>query len=149
MKFNWGTGIVIGIILFMVFILQYVIRVQIDSKFDNELVTEDYYQAETLIDSKYEKRQNASKLNEKLKIKNITEGVVIEFPEGFDFSKINGEISLYRPSNQKLDQTFPIKLTSNALIIPKNQLEKGRWDVSVDWTYDGNAYLNSESFNLN
>ena len=149
MKFNWGTGITIGIILFMAFILQYVIRVQVDSRYDNELVTEDYYQAETQIDSKYEKRQNANKLVDKLKITNVSEGVVIEFPTDFDFSKISGEISLYRPSNQKLDQTFPIQLTSNALLIPKNQLENGRWDVSVDWTYDGNSYLNSESFNLN
>lgn len=149
MKFNWGTGITIGIILFMAFILQYVIRVQIDPRYDNELVTEDYYQAETLIDSKYEKKQNANNLNQKLKINAISEGVVIEFPKDFDFSKITGEISLYRPSNQKLDQTLPVKLTSNALIIPKDQMESGRWEVSVDWTYDGNSYLNTESLNLN
>ena len=49
MKFNWGTGIVIGIIAFMVFILQYVIRVQLDARYDNELVTEQYYQKETEI----------------------------------------------------------------------------------------------------
>lgn len=149
MKFNWGTGITIGIILFMAFILQYVIRVQIDSRYDNELVTEDYYKAETLIDSKYEKKQNANNLKQKLKISAISEGVVIEFPTDFDFSKITGEISLYRPSNQKLDQTLPLKLTSNALIIPKNQMESGRWEVSVDWTYDGNSYLSTESLNLN
>ena len=149
MKFNWGTGITIGIILFMAFILQYVIRVQLDSRYENELVTEDYYQAETMVDSKYEKRQNANKLSEKIKIKNLSEGVVIEFPADFDFSKISGEISLYRPSNQKLDHSVPLKLTSNAVLIPAAQLESGRWDVSVDWSYDGIAYLNTESLNLN
>ena len=39
MKWNWGTGLVIGMAAFMIFILQYVIRVQIDDKYDNELVT--------------------------------------------------------------------------------------------------------------
>lgn len=149
MKFNWGTGITIGIILFMVFILQYVIRVQIDSRFDNELVTEDYYQAESLVDSKYQKRQNSNNLSEKLKIENVVEGVIIEFPADFDFSKITGEISLYRPSNQKLDQVVPVKLTSSTMLIPKNQLESGRWDISVDWTYDNIDYLYTKSFNLN
>ena len=149
MKFNWGTGITIGIILFMAFILQYVIRVQVNSNYDNELVTEDYYQAETLIDSKYEKKQNANNLKVKLLIKNVADGVVIEFPSDFDFTKITGEIFLYRPSNEKLDQTLPLKLTSNSLLIPKAVLVNGRWDVSVDWTYDGISYLNSESFNLN
>lgn len=149
MKFNWGTGITIGIILFMAFILQYVIRVQVDSSYDNELVTEDYYQAESLIDSKYEKKQNANNLSVKLLIKNVADGVVIEFPSDFDFTKITGEIFLYRPSNEKLDQTLPLKLTSNSLLIPKAELVSGRWDVSVDWTYDGISYLSSESFNLN
>jgi len=149
MKFNWGTGITIGIILFMAFILQYVIRVQVNSNYDNELVTEDYYQAETLIDSKYEKKQNANNLNQKLKINAVSEGVIIEFPADFDFEKISGEISLYRPSNEKLDQKIPLKLTSNALLIPKAELANGRWDVSVDWIYDGISYLNTESFNLN
>lgn len=149
MKFNWGTGITIGIILFMAFILQYVIRVQVDSRYDNELVTEDYYQAETLIDSKYEKKQNANNLATKVSIKNVAEGLVVEFPSDFDFSKIKGEISLYRPSNQKLDQTVPLTLTSNAFLIPKNQLESGRWDISVDWSYDEISYLNNESLNLN
>ncbi|RRJ92631.1 cytochrome C oxidase Cbb3 [Paenimyroides tangerinum] len=149
MKFNWGTGITIGIILFMAFILQYVIRVQVDSSYDNELVTEDYYQAESLIDSKYEKKQNANNLSVKLLIKNVADGVVIEFPSDFDFTKITGEIFLYRPSNEKLDQTLPLKLTSNSLLIPKAELVNGRWDVSVDWTYDGISYLSSESFNLN
>ena len=133
----------------MAFILQYVIRVQIDSRYENELVTEDYYQAETLVDSKYEKRQNANNLIEKIIIKNISEGIVIEFPTGFDFSNISGEISLYRPSSEKLDHTIPLKLTSNALLIPISQLESGRWDISVDWNYKGTAYLNTESFNLN
>ena len=149
MKFNWGTGITIGIILFMAFILQYVIRVQIDSRYDNELVTEDYYQAETLIDSKYEKKQNANNLATKVSIKNVAEGLVVEFPKDFDFTKIKGEITLYRPSNQKLDQTLPLKLTSNAFLIPKNQIELGRWDITVDWTYDEISYINNESLNLN
>jgi len=148
MKFNWGTGITIGILLFMAFILQYVIRVQLDSRYDNELVTEDYYQAESIMNSKYDKKQNANSLSYKLRIEEKQGTIVIEFPEEFDSTKIEGEIFMYRPSNQKLDYVIPINLTSNVLIIPKENLENGRWDISVDWNYDGIAYLNTESLNL-
>ena len=148
MKMNWGTGITIGIALFMAFILQYVIRVQINSYYDNELVTEDYYQEESLIDSKFNKKENAENLKDKLKFQNLEEGIVIEFPSNFDFEQIKGNISLYRPSNQKLDQKLPMKLSSNYLLIPKNQLEDGRWDITIDWSYEGVSYINSESFNL-
>jgi hypothetical protein len=36
MKINWGTGIAIAIALFMAFILYFVIKVQSNSKYDNE-----------------------------------------------------------------------------------------------------------------
>ena len=48
MKINWGTGIVIAFALFMSFILYFVFKVQSDSKYDNELVTEDYYKKEAI-----------------------------------------------------------------------------------------------------
>jgi len=43
MKINWGTGIVIAFGLFMAFILYFVIEVQSNSKYDNDLVVEEYY----------------------------------------------------------------------------------------------------------
>ena len=49
MKFNWGTGIVIAFALFMTFILSYVFKVQSNDKYDHELVVEDYYKKEALV----------------------------------------------------------------------------------------------------
>lgn len=59
MKFNWGTAIVICFILFMGFILQYVFKVQFNSRYDNELVTEDYYQQEIEVDGEFERETMA------------------------------------------------------------------------------------------
>ena len=41
MKFNWGTGVIIGFGSFMTFILFFVFLVQSNSKYDNELVAND------------------------------------------------------------------------------------------------------------
>ena len=41
MKLNWGKAIVIAFALFITFIMYFVLKVQSDSKYDNELVTED------------------------------------------------------------------------------------------------------------
>ena len=43
MKINWGTGIVIGMTLFISFILYLVFNMLTDEKFDHDLVTEEYY----------------------------------------------------------------------------------------------------------
>lgn len=148
MKFNWGTGIVIVIALFMAFILQYVIRVQFNADYDNELVTEDYYQKEIKVDSDYAMESQANALETPLAISNNFKGIQIEFPAEFDYKNIQGTIFLYRPSNQKLDFDIPVELSSSILLIPKEDLVDGRWNITVDWNYQGKSFRNTQQLNL-
>ena len=145
MKINWGTGIVIAFALFMIFILSFVYKVQSNQKYDNELVTDEYYKKEATVQADIEKKQNANALKNLVVIKKVEEGITVEFPKDFDYSKINGKVSLYRPSSQKLDFEIPISLSSPHLLIPKSNLAGGLWDISVDWNYDGVNYLNKET----
>lgn len=149
MKINWGTGIVIAFALFMSFILFFVFRVQSDSKYDNELVVEDYYKQERVLQDVMDKEENAAHLQQKVTIEDTKEGVLIAFPSDFNPKDIKGKVSLYRPSDQKLDNESQISLsTSNHLLIPKSDLAGGRWDIIVDWQYQGKTYLNKEMMNL-
>lgn len=143
-KINWGTAIVIAFALFMSFILYFVFKVQSDSKYDNELVTEEYYKKEALVQNDIKSEQNANNLKVKVAIANTTEGINIAFPAALDYKKITGKIYLYRPSNQKLDFDTPISLSSSDLLIPKNNLVGGLWDITVEWNYEGKTYLNKE-----
>lgn len=148
MKFNWGTGIVIGIAAFMIFILQYVIRVQLDARYDNELVTEQYYQKETEINGNRLKQENANKLEGTLRIETTAKGIEIYFPESFTANDIKGTVSLYRPSNQAFDQTIPLELSSNYMLIPKSRLVDGRWDITLNFTHKGTDYLKQQTLVL-
>lgn len=148
MKANWGTGIVIAFGLFITFILYFVFKVQGDMKYDHEMVTEEYYKKELGFQEQIDKAQNAYDLTDKVTIENKSEGLLISFPKGFDYHKIKGNVSLYRPSNQKLDFDMPISLSSSNLLIPKTKLVGGRWDITIDWEYQGKGYLNKEKVNL-
>jgi nitrogen fixation protein FixH len=145
MKINWGTGIVIAFGLFMTFILFFVFKVQTNSKYDNELVVEDYYQQELKVQGNIEKKQNANALEQKVKISKSAEGITVQFPTDFDFQNIKGKVSLYRPSNQKLDFEIPISLSTSHLLIPKSNLVGGLWDITIEWEYNEVNYLNKES----
>ena len=145
MKINWGTGITIAIISFISFILYFVIKVQSDSKYDNELVVEEYYKQELTFENKMLKIQNAHDLKDKITFEKTSEGIIVKFPTSLDTSKIQGKVSLYRPSNQKLDSEITISLSDSQLLIPKSSLVGGRWDISIDWQYDGTAYLTQET----
>lgn len=143
-KINWGTAVVIAFALFMSFILFFVFRVQTNSKYDNELVAEEYYKKEATVQKDINSVQNANALSQKLIIGNTAEGIMISFPSALDFKKIKGTVSLYRPSNKKLDFAIPIALANSDLLIPKMNLVGGLWDITVEWTYDGKTYLNKE-----
>lgn len=148
MKINWGTGIAIGIGIFMVFILQYVVRVQLDQRYDNELVTEDYYQQEVEVDGKYLREYNAQLLSHPVGIVAGKEALEITFPKEFDYKNITGTIFLYRPSSQKLDFELPISLSSSSLLIPNAKLVGGRWDITLEWDYEGVSYRNTSKLTL-
>lgn len=149
MKINWGTGIVIAFGLFMTFILFFVFKVQSDSKYDNELVVEEYYKQELKFENQMQKEQNASNMSEKIEIKTSEEGIKITFPSDLDVTLVKGKVSLYRPSNKKLDFEVPISLSGSHLLIPENTLVGGRWDISIDWTYDGKEFLNKKTIYFN
>jgi nitrogen fixation protein FixH len=145
MKINWGTGIVIAFGLFITFILYFVFKVQSDSQYDNELVVEEYYKQELKFENQMIKEQNASDMTDKVIINTSAEGITITFPSDLDLTKVIGKVSLYRPSNQKLDFEVPISLSGPHLLIPKSNLVGGRWDISLDWSYDGKDFLNKKT----
>ena len=148
MKINWGTGIVIAFVFFMSFILFFVFRVQSDRKYDNELVVQEYYKEERGLEGKMDKENSAIALHDNFRIENTPKAIKIVFPETMDVHKITGKVSLYRPSDQRLDFEVPISLSSPYLLIPKQDLAGGRWDITVDWQYEGKGYMKTEMFNL-
>jgi nitrogen fixation protein FixH len=149
MKINWGTGIVIAFALFMAFILYFVFEVQSNSKYDNDLVVEEYYKHDAQFGKEMQRSQNAQDLADKPKVVVTPEGVVITFPDAFVPNKIKGNVSLYRPSNKKLDFEVPISISSPTLLIPKKSLVGGRWDINLEWQYEGKSYLTKETIYIN
>ena len=93
MKINWGTGIVIAFALFMGFILFFIIKVQTNTKYDNEFVVNEYYKKELLAQQDLDKEQNAYDLKkDQVLINLVPEGIAIDFPKDFDYKNIKGKV---------------------------------------------------------
>ena len=141
MKFNWGTGIVLAFIGFISFIMYFVLTMNFDKKFNHDLVTEDYYKAELAYQKDIDKQNNAKTLKENITYTKTSDGLLIEFPQDFDAKKITGKVFLYRPSNKHLDFETPISISESYLLVPDKRLLDGRWNLTVDWQYNGTPYL--------
>lgn len=141
MKINWGTGIVIGLLLFISFILYLVINMLTDKKFDHDLVTEDYYKKELLFQQEIDAEKRGNALTENISDRRMENGWLIEFPENLKLAEISGNLNFYRPSNAKLDFDIPLNLESNRIEIADENLLPGRWNINIHWEYQGETYL--------
>lgn len=141
MKWNWGTGLVIGMLAFISFILYFVITMSVNKKYSYDLVTEEYYAKAMTYQNEIDEETNTYNLEEKITGKKTKEGWLISFPEELDPEKINGKVFLYRPSNQQLDFDSPIVLSGLNLLIPDNSLVDGRWNITLVWTYENKDFL--------
>ena len=141
MKFNWGTGLVIGLGLFIVFILYFVITISTNKKYDYDLVTEEYYAAEMVYQTEIDAEKNSNTLSSSILGEKTANGWELTFPAEIDNSKVTGNVFLYRPSNKKLDFTLPLELNGSKIVIPSEKLVAGRWNTIVQWSYEGKDYL--------
>ena len=149
MKLNWGSYIVIAFALFMAFILYFVVKVQVNRDYDNELVIDEYYKHDAHFGDEMTKLQNAESLQTKPVIGTEAEGVKITFPNEIDPKLVSGTLSFYRPSSKKLDFSHPLKLIGNSMIIAQKDLAGGRWDVTLYWKYNNREYLLKKQLYLN
>jgi nitrogen fixation protein FixH len=145
MKVNWGTGIVIAIVLFMSFILFLVIKMSTDKNYEHDLVVEKYYQKELAYQEEIDAEENLQLLSERITGKKVAEGWLLTFPPEMENTIIEGTVFLYRPSNKQLDFDFPLVMSGVNLLIPDERLLDGRWNIIIDWKYDGKSYLFKDS----
>lgn len=113
----------------------------VDKRFEHELVTEDYYAEELAYQNDIDKLNNANMLEENISYEKTNDGLIIKFPESLDYKNITGKVFLYRPSNKQLDFETAISLSNSNLLIPDKRLVDGRWNIRIDWQYKGKSYL--------
>ena len=124
-KIGWGTGIVIAMISFMIFILSFVYKSMALDEYHHELVSEDYYKDELHYQKEIDKLNNAKTLKQDIVLSNSKEGILLQFPKDLDQNKISGSIFFQRLSNKKLDFLLDLSLDNHQQLIPdKNEKPK-------------------------
>lgn len=144
-KFNWGTGIVLAVTIFIIATLSVV----------SYLISLDYY---LVSNNHYEEGVNYQEtIDNKTRAQNLENPVVVLFDESSTSIKIifpdearrellSGNITFYRPNNPELDKKYKLNLDGDGLqTIPVGEFEKGRWKLSVEWESDSLTYLEEKN----
>jgi len=149
MKFNWGHGIAIFLIVFVISTVGVVVYISTNSEFDHEVVSDFYYKEGLEYQLEIERENNLNKLESKFSYSYNTDGLSLYFPKELDASKITGRVELYRPSKKILDFKQDVKLDdNNKMLIPADKLLRGKWRMKVFFEDDKQEYLYKEELNL-
>ena len=151
LKISWGSAVVIAFVAFISFILYFVVQMTVNSRSNHDLVSPDYYQKELHFQEDMAAQQRAKALETPLIISANWEGIILEFPPQMSTLTpgIRGKLFLSKPDNKNLDQELSLQLQGSQMRIPASQLVEGRWNLVVDWEFQGLTYRIEQGINLN
>jgi len=146
MKINWGTGIVIALVV-MISGMIYLVSIAVRQDYD--LVDKDYYQKSVNYQQHIEEVKNTAELTEKIRLEQTTDSLKLIFPTLSSIQDYSGEIHFYSPVEEKRDETLKLKLDSNfSQLISLKSLNPGRYTVKIDWSVGKVSYYQEEEITL-
>lgn len=141
-KFNWGTGIVLALVI-MVSGMIYLVSIALRQ--NDDLVDNDYYQKSIAYQQHIDEVRNNDALTEKIRFELSSESLKLSFPKLANSQEYEGEIHFYSPVEEKRDMKLKIKLDSTYnQFIDLKSLEKGRYQVKIDWKASKVSYYQEE-----
>lgn len=135
---NWGKGIVIFMIAFMIFIGSMVYYAFTQNA---DLIQENYYESELNYDTDKLSKQNYLALENKIEMNQIESGVQILFPNDLQ-NPTKGKIIFYRADEKKYDREFELTLNeNNEQILAYENFIVGTYEVSIQWSDSQKSYI--------
>lgn len=132
-KFNWGAGLTIVILVFIVGTLG---MVGFIISLDFHMVTDNHYEKAVNYQEHIDRVEQAGALESPVDIVLLPgEGEIqIVFPSSLTHNDPSGVIELYRPNDSAQDQKSELRLNDKGIHrISIENMAKGKWLVKVTW----------------
>jgi hypothetical protein len=137
LKFNWGVGLTIVMVLFMTFILSIVIRT---SFLQTDLYAEDYYQQELNYQEEIDAKNISVQFDKSFYLTQSTKEVFVHFDELKNWEQLNGKLYFYRPNNAELDRSIAFYPQDGIQLISKEHFKTGEYEVKLTWKEGEQTY---------
>lgn len=144
MKWNWGTKLLIAIIIFMSFIF---VLVYLTTQNDIFLVEKDYYPKGLKYQDRIDDIANALPLRNDFKVMQFEKEIAVIFPK---ITPDTGTITFFRPSGTSYDLIYQIeKDTTGTMRFPKSKFIKGKYLIKIYWRENDKGYYYEKPFYFN
>lgn len=141
-KLNWGTGIAIFYVSFVIAMLSFVIWTTGNNR---DLVTDDYYADELVFQKTIDSKARTKELAGEVSISSEKGKIVLKLPEGMAEKSIKGELFLYRQADKRMDTKFRFDGQRINYSFQSERIEAGRWTLKLSWAAEGKDYYYEEN----
>ncbi len=137
MKFNWGTGILIFLILFLLacgLFIAFAMRQEVS------LVHKDYYEKGVGHSEQMNVEARSAAFENAISTRFLPEGLLIDIEALLATQMDSASFQLFRPSGGKYDIQRAFESSEIPLIIPGDELISGRYILKVYWSMNQLKY---------
>jgi hypothetical protein len=130
MKFNFGTGIAVFLVLFLIAVISFVIFAH---RQDVNLVHSNYYEKGADHTRQMQKNARSAVFSDQIDLSDDGNYIRIVFQPGLASTIKSGEVTFFRPSDHHKDVSQPLEMRDNVFIGNKEKLVPGRYIVKITW----------------
>ena len=143
----WPYAIIVAIVLFMAYIAMFVYKAM---QQDVDLVSKDYYEQEIKYQDQIEKVKRTQALGDvMLDYKADAGAILLQMPATYKAKNLTGTITLFRPSDDKMDRELPLQLgRDQSQLLETNDLESGVWKVRVNFSDGEESYYTEKTIQI-
>ncbi len=137
MKFNWGTGILIFLILFLLAAAAFIVFAM---RQDVNLVHKDYYEKGVDYTDQMNVITRSQPFSEKINVQQNENGLLIAMDSALATTVDSGRVLLYRPSGSNQDLEILIEKPAGNIFISADKLIGGRYILKTQWFTGGKRF---------
>ena len=145
MKFNWGTGILIFLILFLLGSAAFIVFA---FRQDVNLVHKDYYEKGVDYTQQMNTNSRSAEFENDVNVEMENDFLKIDIEESLAAKIDSGSVLLFRPSNSKNDITFSLEKYAKQVQVSKTELIHGRYILKFTWYSGGLKYEIDKPVNI-
>jgi hypothetical protein len=133
-KINWGKGLMIGMSLFMLFIISLAVTI---FRQDTDGYDHSYYEKGLDFNADYDREQQVFTDGAKPSVKLGSSTLNIGFT-----GQVKGKLLFQRPSDEKMDKKMAFQSDPSGKVeIPLAQFARGQWQLIFEWSNNNKQYL--------
>ena len=143
---NFGSKIVILYLSFVSLIASLVILCY---KQDVDLVSNDYYGQEIRFQEKIDATNNEKRSENSINHDVLENGIVLTADSVLLSKDFNGTITLFRPSDSKMDVQYTMNFVNHQQVIESKSLKRGVYKLQLSWVSKQISYFKEEVVFIN